>query len=831
MISTNKKPTKPRTATIMFLASLGLMIIAGLVGANIYDLDIYDNFDDNDLNLTLWTNTTTNFPTDCDGTNGVLEANEHLEVQSLCTSGGSGSAVTSTITSDFNFTSAQLEITRATSTAVNGNAHSVGKIQIGGVTVIDFGTNVGGGFPGCAAGAPTVVYDDLATGNWTINRTDSKEVGVYKDGVFLRSITLPNLDVTNNFLSVTTIACIQTGSSMDADVEVDFNQISIDGRLLINKQNTPTDGSTGISLERIFNTSIYSSSVNKTNATIYVWNSTGQLINKTTVTVIGFLANESEHNVSQMAIGGHTWNVESCGTNISNTFCTFAPTNFSFTTGFFTGTPSFVSSVTETSNQAFNVTFNVSSGTPSANFYWNGTKHTGTMTNIAGNQWRASSIFDIPINLLGVRDTFWEIIASAINFNTTVQNQTSVLLNQSICGAPNTFPFINFTYKNETVAQEDTTAFVAASTWTYFVGSGTTNKTFTFSNAAEASSHAFCYTPPQETINTIISYSYDNSESQQRTYSPSVLSLTNTTTDQLLFLLPTSDGIFVTFQVLNAALQPIANAEVKLERAGFGVIAQESTGSSGTVNIFLNPNFQYTLTVTRSGFATFTATQSFPTNEFTITLGGQTIVSDDHTKGMVIDILPKSFGLLVNNTMTNFNMTLQSNFWTTTSYGFTITNSSGSQLASVSSTVVPGTVSVNLDTGNHSAFRLDYFWVINNSRSNSTVYYTINTPGDGSIKGFFTRLKAYLPTGIFGMDDFSLTIILFIIIFTISGVLSFKFGLTSAPSIMFVVFALVGMFDLGLGVLGNPFESSIVGLPTLFALLMFLGLLFREANR
>lgn len=457
---------------------------------------------------------------------------------------------------------------------------------------------------------------------------------------------------------------------------------------------------------------------------------------------------------------------------------------------------------------------------------YNGTNFIATTSCNASNFCQISRILDIPVqtpqsaNISFVWNVSFVDDGSTFHREIGPKYQNVSKIHLSICRElGGTVTYLNFTFKNETTNQPSVNAFLPSSTWNYYLGGGSSQRTLTHANATERKSFEFCFTPTHKTVNINVSLSYDNSESEQRIFNPNIFTVSRGSFNQTLFLLPTSDGIFVTFQVLNVAEQPIQRALVKLTRAGFGTISEVKTGASGTVNVFLNPNAAYTLTVTANGFDTFSTTQAFPTSEFTITLGGENKVGTDHTKGITTNVLPKA-SVLLNNTVYAFNFTIGSSFWSLDTFGFTLSNSSGTQLASVSSTSsTGGIVNTTINTGNQTFILMNYFWEINNTHTNLTTSWAVRSGSDGSVKGFFDRVQDYVDDGIFGITDFALTIILFTAMLIFVGVLSFKFGLTSPVQIMLAATFFVILIDFGLGLLPNPI-SAVPFFPSIIMILL-----------
>ena len=510
--------------------------------------------------------------------------------------------------------------------------------------------------------------------------------------------------------------------------------------------------------------------------------------------------------------------MESCSTNkTSSTSCSISGSNETFFIGLGNIGQNQTTAIYETDIGYYNITFNVSSGTPTANLWFNGTKRTATGTNIFGNTWRFISNTNIGVaptdESIGIKNLIWEIISGALRFNTTVVTQNLDPINLTICGpSPHNIPYINFTFKNETVDQENINASITSSTWNYYLQSSSRNKSLSYSNSTEWNGFNFCFTPAHKGVSTDISLSYDNGYSDQRTYTPSTQSLTNSSVLKTLFLLPQSDAILVTFQVLNPAEQAISGAQLTLSRSGFGEVATAQTGDSGTATIPLNPNFVYTLQVTAGGFPSFTASQAFSTNEFTVILGASGAANNtDFYRGINWVIEPRASSL-INNTDYNFNATLNSTFHTVSEFGFTLGN--GSDIFSTqTATTNGGILNVDLTTGTNKSIVMNYFWVINGSYNNVTRTWAV-TDLDGqqfSLWRFFSDLSIFANQGIFGLNSFAVSMIAFLIIFGVVGVGSLMFGITSPSIVMFLTLGVTWFVDMAIDLVDpNNFLTGIV---------------------
>lgn len=599
---------------------------------------------------------------------------------------------------------------------------------------------------------------------------------------------------------------------------------------------SPTESSTTFNSIINFNASSFpfANGYSNVNATLNVWRSNGTLFATSTNAITGTNKNFTNWTISGIGFGSFKWNVLGCVNNATATQCSSAPSNFTFTSGLNTSTV-FNATTYETSLESFNLnaTINQTVSISSANLFYDGTSYSGTI-NGAGGSYLITKAIDIPSNY-GNKTWYWNLLFSdGQQMNTTPQYQNVSTINLTFCGAaPQNIKYINFTFKNETIAQESVNASFATS-WVYYLGSGTVTKSYSYINTSVNPSYAFCFNPPDKRVYSSLESTYSNSESQQRSYSPSSLSLTNVTTNTTLFLLPTSLGQYVTFQIINAAEQAIEGALVTVSSTTFGTVASALTDSSGGATFFLNPLSTYTVNVSASGFGSTSLTVTPSQTIYTIQLGSSgNVTQEDYTRGVSYTIRPSLSEVLNNNTAYNFNVTFVSTYWNLDSFGFTLRNSSGSILASTSGTGSSGgIVSTTLNTGNYTRIVINYFWVINNTYSNATAYWTVldSSGTEWSINYFIQDLKSYIGTGLFGLDNFGLSIIIFLTIFVFTGIMSYKFGLNSPGAIMGIIFGLVLLFDVGLELIPNP-VNAVDHFPTIFVLIIFIGVLIGEATK
>lgn len=611
---------------------------------------------------------------------------------------------------------------------------------------------------------------------------------------------------------------VTTGYSISANLITPINNNSIIETATINASATPTG--TGIQ-----------------NVTLFIWNNAGSLVNNTVNNVSGNEINYTNWVVPSLDIGRYYWNVYACSNN-SITICSFAPTNYTFFYGISNQTLQYPSNTFETEYVNFNTTFNVTSGTPTAKLWYNGTAYAGTGTNTLGNEWRFTANVYVPSGNLANKNHFWEVISSGISHNTSVQTQTVTSTNFTLCGsAPYNIPFLNFTFKNETTGQEYVTSIISSS-WTYWLSSASNNKTYSYTNLTENPSYAFCGVNASKTIYVdLSSMTYDNAESDQRSYIDS-FTLTNSTNNTILFLLPSSDSTSTTFLVLDQAGSPISGVVVDVVRSGYGLVESKETDDAGTATFFLNPLISYTITATKASYETYSATITPTQSSYTITLGTTSVSSIvSYSRGINYTIYPIETQLN-QSVVYGFNFTINSNYYTLTRYGINITDYYGIQVGYAEGTSGGGgIVNVNLDTGTNKTFRTSVFYEIdgNVTTISPKTYYIINGSATGySVWNFFNRLKSYTDSdndsdGLFGLVrtngySFSFSLIMIILIMGTVGIVSYKFGISSIWISLAIMFVVVYIFEYLVGLIdfspsnNVPIASILIGLATMGAL-------------
>tara|TARA_R100000501_G_C2583773_1_gene86092 strand:- start:261 stop:824 length:564 start_codon:yes stop_codon:yes gene_type:complete len=184
-------------------------------------------------------------------------------------------------------------------------------------------------------------------------------------------------------------------------------------------------------------------------------------------------------------------------------------------------------------------------------------------------------------------------------------------------------------------------------------------------------------------------------------------------------------------------------------------------------------------------------------------------------------------------------MTINSSLYDLDSYGFSVNELNGTELTSASGgsldAGVEGFITTSLNVGEPRKIVMDYYYNQNGTYYNYTKFYLVvdlsNT--EYSIQNFFDMLKSYLNPDndedrMFGMSDLSFSILLFLIIFSIIGVVSYSSGLYSPVALSSISFIVVMFFDAVLGLI--PEVNNIPLVPTILMFVIMMGVVLWETG-
>lgn len=539
-----------------------------------------------------------------------------------------------------------------------------------------------------------------------------------------------------------------------------------------------------------------------------------------------YLTNSTTQTFSKTIDNYTIWNVNTCDA----TSCSFAPSNYSIT--YLNNTATYNSTSFDTAFETYSA--NISSNSSLTNVYLNYSNSIYETTQ-SGTVWSYS--MDVPTSKVGNNLVNWILTYAGTNYSTAYSYQNVTNLQFVLCNATYSTKFLNISFKDEN-ALAVINASVPTSSFTYYIGSGSVNKSLTFSNTTDNYTYTFCSNAPAS-LNVIPSFQYKQGTTYpQRIWNPSTQIYNSTLTNQILYLLKSTDGIYVTYQVVDDTGSQISGVNVNATRTIEGntvLVATGTTDAAGLVTFWMNPDFVHTVTFEKSGYTTYTLNH-FPTQtSYTVTLGASSSSNvNDYIRGITYTILPL-FGTTLNTSqLYNFNMTLNSTYWNLTSWGFSLYGDGVVIGGNVSSSNSGTLTNDNINITNYEHIYITYYWITNGTTTSATnkgwFTFDYGTGTGWSIWNFFKDLSTYANQGIFGLTQNALNFIIFMFIFVVVGIMSWKFGINSPAAVSGMVLGLVFLFDVGLNLLNVQIFGGIDHFPTIFVGLVTVALIIKEAT-
>lgn len=370
----------------------------------------------------------------------------------------------------------------------------------------------------------------------------------------------------------------------------------------------------------------------------------------------------------------------------------------------------------ETKSETFtyNFTYDINQySLTSATLFYGGTPYTGTVSGNAPT-YGVTRTIDIPLASSDNQNYsfYWTLNltnSSGVNqFSTAPINQTVRQINFQICNITYPTAYVNYTFKDE-YSLANVNATVDLSTWTYYLGSGGVSKSYIFSNTTQNPSYSFCFGPANLSLNVLLQYfQYSNSVSPQRQYYFSG-TLTNTTTNTVLYLLNYSYGQYTTIVVQDGYSRSISDVTVQVYRQFNGVwtlLTQSATDSAGASTFWLNPNYDHQIVMSKTGYTTTTSVIRPTQSVYTLIIQGGGVSSTNYSfKGLNWNAYPRLTQLLEPNTNYVFGFNLTSTINPVTSCKIELRNASLYIVGSAEATATNGyncTVTLTQDTGENS---------------------------------------------------------------------------------------------------------------------------------
>jgi hypothetical protein len=492
----------------------------------------------------------------------------------------------------------------------------------------------------------------------------------------------------------------------------------------------------------------------------------------------------------------------------------------------------------QTQNETFSINLTANSSLTAVKLNYGGTEY---LTTRVGDIYLKT--LDIPEANLGNNTISWNFTyaGDTIKSRDSYQNISETVF--TLCNSSYTDDFLNFSFKDEDDLSE-INASITTSTFTYYLGSGTETKLYTYQNNTDNYNYTFCATPDLTlNVDSYVQYK-QGTDYPQRIYDPDEIQYNSTVTNAVLYLLGSTDGLYVTFQIINSAEQGISDVEVSGTRIISGEtveVANGLTDASGSVTFWLNPDFQHIFNFTKTGYDSATYIITPTQSTYTITLGGEAQQETDCTRGVSYSIVPSN-NFLDQDTEYDFSFIMSSNYWALNNFSASLYYGDDTLINSiVSTTQEGGTIEFNnINTTNQTSMYMQYYYAVNNSICVSTLTNWVVQSIDGrdySIWNLFQQADTYIEADLYGVkgdsgnSDFGRIVIAFLIIILVAGVTIREYGIQSETALITILFGLIAMLDFGLGFLPRIQIGGLNAVPsiiTIVAFIMWLIYLIRE---
>jgi hypothetical protein len=504
-------------------------------------------------------------------------------------------------------------------------------------------------------------------------------------------------------------------------------------------------------------------------------------------------------------------------------------TNSTWSYKTFENSRTFNASTYETAYEGYSINLTANSSLTAVDLFYNGTYYSTTKS---GTLW--SYARDLPSSVNGTQIFNFRLTYAGSYINSINSTQGVNLIYFIACNGTYTNDFLNISFRDESNSSL-INASISSSIFEYYLGSGTITKEYEYINNIKQFNFTFCASPTNRTfyVDPYVQYK-QGTEYPQRIWDTGVQTYTNTSINQILYLLSSSDGIYVTFQVINTADQLISGVDLTAVRQIGGsdvTIANGKTSAAGAITFWLNPDFTHTFNFSKDGYDSYSYSDAPTQSSYTITLVSESQVQNDTFRGIGYSVYPTNT-FLENNTVYTFGFYLTSSYWDVGDYGFNLRLANGTVITGGNTGTEGTNLTLNYNTTNQSIVYIDYYWTIAGNTTNATRYWIVqNTDYTGySIKTFFTDLNSYLLTGIFGLDAFGRILIVFLIIFISSGILSYKYGMTNPLAVSSLTFSIVFFFDVVVNLI--PDIRGISNLPTFISgVVLILTIINEVKNR
>jgi hypothetical protein len=396
------------------------------------------------------------------------------------------------------------------------------------------------------------------------------------------------------------------------------------------------------STEIYFNTSSVTSNANLAYSKIFVKS-------------VGSFANYDE--VFPSTITSSTlWNCQACDNSTTANACSIDG-NRTVNLDTILNSLSYNSTTYETATENFELNITPLGYIPTnAYLVYNGIVYAASITQ-SGSNYILNKGLTLSSSDIGVKTFYYNWTASSETQTSLNYTQIVSPLQFGLCNATLTVPYINFSFKDENNLSV-VPGMISSSSFVYYLGDGTVNKTLTFANASANKNYAFCFSPPNRTIYSNLFMQYYGDAYPQRILNTAVSAHTNATTNTTLYM--STIGQYVTFVTAAVTNTPITGVDISITSVIEGVVTNIATGitdAAGSYTVWLNPNNEYTITATKVGYTTNTQTlrPSQPLYTLTMTSGVDSYTFVSSTAGIKWYVFPGVGTIKTNSSMMGFN--------------------------------------------------------------------------------------------------------------------------------------------------------------------------------
>lgn len=421
--------------------------------------------------------------------------------------------------------------------------------------------------------------------------------------------------------------------------------------------------------------------------------------------------------------------------------------------------------------------------------------------NIEGSsiEYGTSGTFNISDSFVNGTTYYWDCRACDNNSECSEYTSSRTISRAHFYNCSSGNIALNLTYQNESDSS-NMDATIDLLTFDFTDDLSSTSYSFT---GTEGPSQSFCIDPNNLDLATSGTIRYSATGFPERQVSFSNTLNGNDTLAQTLYLLPTADGIYVTFQVVDTSGAPIEDVTVTAKTVIDGTLTDVGGGetdAAGVITLWLNPNAVHTISASKSGVGSLTTSITPTQSLYTLTLSTTSTTNQTSAYfGITYNILPTDV-ILNNNTVYDFIFNISSSDGNLTSYGFQLYNaSSGALLNSTSGNTATGEVlTVGLDTITYQEIQMDYWWITEDGGANQSQSWLVRSTYQGSlsIKQFFDDFAAYAAVGFgAGYSSFGNILLSILIIVGVTTSLSYAFGLYSKTGITAIIAGLVLLLE------------------------------------